>query len=148
MDRLEREAVRARLRAAAARHGYLFEEAPGPAEGFRALLTRPEGDREVFFVVVPEDGSWISLSLVLVVDEGFFRDHVEEILGVTSRYDVSPAPAREEGLGPGEIYLHLSLRIFRAGFTEEVLRLGVENLLAAREGLDAGFRDTGGEEYD
>lgn len=140
VDELRTDALRAGLSYAAARVG-LETRVPPPdgSGGFRALLTPRGGEEEVLFAVAPADADYLSLSLVLVVDEAFFHERIEEILGVTSRYEVCPSLARDGRLAEGEVYLHLSVRIFGFPPGADVLADAVENLRAAREALGAEF---------
>ena len=140
LSRLKRSALRAELAYLAARQHLTIRFTSGDGEdGLRALLSAEGGGEEVFFAVAPLDASYLSLSLVLVVDEAFFRSNVESILDVTSRYEVSASLARDDGLGAGEVYLHLALRLFLVPLTEEAFALSLENLRAARDALAAAF---------
>ena len=140
LSRLKRSALRAELTYLAARQELTIRFTSGDGEdGLRALLSTESGGEEVFFAVSPLDASYLSLSLVLVVDEDFFRTNVEDILDVTSRYEVSASLARDDGLGEGEVYLHLALRLFLVPLTEAAFALSLENLRAARDALAAAF---------
>jgi hypothetical protein len=137
-EHLELKALRARVRHLSAELGLAFEET-GSEDGFQALLSAEDGEEEVFVAVGVAGGGYVSLSLLLVVDESFFREEVERILEVTSRFDVSPTLIRDPRLEEGEIYLSLSLRIFLDGLGREVYHLALENLREARAALAEAF---------
>ncbi len=145
IDKLENASARAQVLHLGAQLGFEVKET-GREVGFQAVLSSPPDesssttDRDgVFFAVAPLGGGYLSLSLVLVVDEAFFREHVEEILGVTARYDACVSLARDGQLAEDEVYLNLSLRIFLAGLCEETLSLAVQNLRAVRDALGGAF---------
>ncbi len=102
-------------------------------------MSSPQDGESVFLVVAPTGGGYVSLSLVLVVDDEFFREHIEEVLAVTARYDACVSMARDEQLGDGEVYLNLGLRLFLPGLCEDSLSLAVANLRAARDALGGAF---------
>jgi hypothetical protein len=135
---LESEAVWAALRHISARQGLRISRVDSDDGGFRAVLEPEEGD-ELFFAQMSTTGRYVSLSLVLVVDEGFFAMNTAAILAVTSGYEVSSRVERDERLKEDEVYLSLSLRLFLPGLNEEVFNLAAENLRAAREALAAAF---------
>ena len=108
-------------------------------EAFRALLRPADGSEELFFVQAPRGGGYVSLSLVLVVEGDFFRGRVEDILEVTSRYEVCVYPARDDTLSPGEVFMNLAFRVCLAALTREAFEFAVENLRAARSALAATF---------
>lgn len=139
IDDLEIDATRARLRHLAALRDLAFTESPGIEDGLRAVLAPRGGEEEVYFAVAPRGGGYLSVSLVLVVDEAFLRENLDAILEVTSRFDAAISLGRDGALEEGEVYLNLSLRIFLAGLCEEVLELALENLRAAREALGEEF---------
>lgn len=144
MNDLRLAALREELRYFAACRGLASRTTGASVEdGLRVIFTSGEESEEVFFALAPKDGDYLSLSLVLVVDEEFFRSNIESILGVTSRYDVCASPSRDESLGEGEVYLHLSLRLFLVPLTRAAFGLGVDNLRAAKDALAAAF---GGED--
>ena len=132
-------ALRANVRHYAARDGLSFGERPAADGGFHALLAREDGDGELYFAVSPPGSTYLSLSLVLVVDETFFRENSKTILDVTSRYDVCVTLTGDEALGPGEVYLNLSLRVFLEGLNSRVFSLALSNLAAAKDALAESF---------
>ncbi len=144
MDKLENASARAQVRHLGAQLGFEVKES-GREGGFEAVLSSSQDTDGVFFAVAPLGGGYLSLSLVLVVDEAFFREHIEEILGVTARYDVCTSLARDDDLtkdgrlAADEVYLNLSLRIFLAGLSEDTLSLAVQNLRAVRDALGGAF---------
>ena len=109
IDDLEIDAARARLRYLAARCDLKYTESPAAGDGLRAVLARRDGEEELYFAVVPRSGGYLSLSLVLVVDEAFFRENLDAILDVTSRYEAAVSLARNETLAEGEVYLNDAL---------------------------------------
>jgi hypothetical protein len=139
LEVLDTGALRATLRLYAARAGLRYRDRRTEDDGLSALLAREEGDGEVYFAVGPAGATYLSISLVLVVDEAFFTDHSARILEVTSRYEVCVTLTRDEELAEGEVYLNLSLRIFRDGLTERVFGLAVANLGAAKDALAEEF---------
>jgi hypothetical protein len=138
MEDLEVLSARAQVRHLAAKLELEVRES-GQGTGFQAVLVAPSDRECVFFAVAPRGGGYLSLSLVLVVDEAFFREHIEEILGVTARYDACVSLARSEDLAEGEVYLNLSQRIFLAGLSAVTLGQSIENLRAVREALGGEF---------
>jgi hypothetical protein len=135
---LECEAIRTRLRLLAAGAGLRFQE--GVREGgFQVLLSSEEDPDEVYVAVCPRGGGYVSLSILLVVDEAFFRTSVESILEVISRFDICPSLLKDHRLEEGEIYLSLSLRVFFEGLGTEVFGMALANLKEAREALAAAF---------
>jgi hypothetical protein len=138
IEDLENASARAQVRHLGAQLGLEVKES-GRTGGFEAVLSSPRDGDALFFVVAPLGGGYVSLSLVLVVDEAFFREHIEEVLSVTARYDACVSLARNEQLAEGEVYLNLSIRIFLAGLCEESLSLAFENLRAARDALGGAF---------
>jgi len=139
LEGLGTDALRATLRHYAASEGLTFRDRPAPEEGLHALLARGEGEGEVYFAVSPAGATYLSLSLVLVVDEEFFRGNSKVILDVTSRYEVCVTLSSDDTLAAGEVYLNLSLRIFRDGLTDRVFRLALSNLSAAKDALAEEF---------
>jgi hypothetical protein len=138
IDDLENASARARIRHLGAVLGFEVRES-GREGGFQAVMSSPADGDALFFAVAPLGGGYVSLSLVLVVDEDFFREHIEEVLAVTARYDACVSLARDGKLEEGEVYLNLSLRLFLAGLCEETLGLAVQNLRAARDALGGAF---------
>jgi len=137
---LEIEVVRARIGLFAAREGLRAAAAAGAGgPGLRMVLSRDDGTGDVFFAAMAPGASGVSLSLVLVVDEAFFRENAVRILEVASRYEVCVSLEEDDRLGEGEVYLTLSLRTFLPGLTEDVLGLVVRNLVAARDALARAF---------
>ena len=138
IDDLEFEALRATMRHFAAANGLAYRPDSSGNDLRAVLASAGEGD-DAFFLVAPRGDTYLSISLVLVVDEEFFRENVEAILAVTSRYEVCTTLSRDEALAEGEGYLNLSLRLFRPGLTVEVFRLALGNLRAARNALAQSF---------
>lgn len=138
IDDLENASARAQIRHLGSALGLEVRES-GREGGFQAVMSSPNDGDSLFFVVAPLGGGYVSLSLVLVVDEDFFRAHVEEVLSVTARYDACVSMARDGKLAEGEVYLNLSLRLFLAGLCEESLSLAVQNLRAVRDALGGAF---------
>jgi hypothetical protein len=139
VEGLRIESLRGQLGYFAARGGLTSRFTAAGDGGLRALFAGGEGDEEVLFAVVPAGGGYLSLSLVLVVDEAFFHARIEEILAVTSRYEVCPSLSRDDRLEDGEVYLHLSVRLFLAPLTSEAFEMAVENLRASRAALAEAF---------
>lgn len=138
IDDLENASARAQIRHLGAVLGFEVRES-GRFDGFQAVMASPQDGDSLFFVVAPTGGGYVSLSLVLVVDEEFFHEHIEAVLSVTARYDACVSMARDDKLGAGEVYLNLGLRLFLAGICEETLSLAVQNLRAARDALGGAF---------
>jgi len=139
LETLGLDALRATVRLYAAREGLACREQPAPEGGLHALLAREEGDGEVYFAVAPAGAAYLSLSLVLVVDEAFFRENSKMILDVTSRYEACVTLSGDEALEAGEVYLNLSLRVFLDGLTRRVFGLALANLSAAKDALAEEF---------
>lgn len=139
IEELETESVRAAVRHLSAREGLHFAERGRQGDGFQAVLTGEEEAGDVFFATAPGGGTYLSLSLILVVDEEFFRDNSFSILDVLSRYEVCPGLTRDETLSDGEVYLNLSIRVFLDGLNGSVFRLAIANLGAARDALAESF---------
>ena len=139
VDDLEARAAAAALRLFGARRGLEVRDSGGAVAGTRFALGSVDEPEELFFALLPAAAGYLSLSLVLVVDEDFFRGHVEEILAVTARYEVSASLSRDDLLGAGEVYLNLSLRLFLPGFVQAAFDLALDNLRASRDALARTF---------
>ena len=131
---LEIEATWAALRHLAARNDLTISRDGDTPDGFRAVL-EDEDEEGVFFAQLSLAGHYLSLSLVLVVDEGFLEGNMEKVLAVTSEFETSSRVERDDRLEPGEVYYALSLRLFLPGFCDETFALALSNLRAAREAL-------------
>ena len=95
IEELEIAAARARLLHLAALHGIEMTEVEAEEGAFRAVLSAGPGE-ELFFLVVPAGGGYVTLSLVLVVD-GDPAERTQMVLMLKSAgYRVIEAESAEE----------------------------------------------------